>query len=166
MKRIAILSVGLLVCLAIGCASSMKYTAKDGVSEKEFKNNYFGTSTTQSGDESFSWQYQPVTVVVSPQSRGTEFTAQWIGVDKSIVLKVFGEPTQKVPYPSGFNEECWYYFIRNTQWFVFFDTTTNKVIDIQYQNPGQPLMTTEKKVAMIPVPGAVPLPVVYQSPTT
>jgi hypothetical protein len=147
MKKLIYLCVAVLAlgCLVIGCASSIKYTTNDGFTEKEFAKKFFGVSTTKIDDGSFPWEYQPVTVLVSPETKAAEFTAQWVGVDKNVVLRVFGEPTQKVRYPNGFTEECWYYFIRNTKWFVFFDTVTNKVIDIQYQNPGQPLMTTGKR---------------------
>jgi hypothetical protein len=164
MKKLIYLFAGLLGCLVIGCASSIKYTTGDGFGEKKFVKTLTGPYTERITDGSFPWEYQPVTVIVSPETRTAEFTAQWVGVDKSVVLRTFGEPTQRVPYPTGFNEECWYYLIRNTKWFVFFNTFTNKVIDIQYQNPGQPMMTTGMRASGALTPAVEPAPPVIVDP--
>jgi hypothetical protein len=172
MKKLADVFVGILCCFVIGCASSIKYTTGDEDFEKKINGP---GSSKQIVEGTFPWEYQPVTVLVVPERRAAEFTAQWIGVDKSVVLRVFGEPTQKVPYPNGFSEECWYYFIRNTKWFVFVDNITNKVVDLQYQNPGQPMMTTGTRmsttgiqtsppeVIYVPAPEPVQDPVVIES---
>jgi hypothetical protein len=149
----------LVGCLVIGCASSVKYTTQDGGIKKQFSKSRLGSNTEMIDECPLPWDYTPLTVLVSPETRAAEFTTQWIGVDKSVVLRVFGEPAQKVPYPNGFSEECWYYLIRNTKWFVFFDINTNKVIDIQYQIPGQPLMTTESRMAATQISGPAVVPI-------
>jgi hypothetical protein len=171
MKKLTFLCAVVLGCLVIGCATNRRDTASAGNRARSegkppTERTIAGSFTATIDQSSFPWEYQPVTVIPAPEPKTMEFSAQWLGTDKSVVSLVFGEPEYKIPYPNGFTEECWFYPIRNTKWFVFIDTITNMVIDIHFQNPGQPLMTTGTRLPASgnPLHTPIPEPEVVQNP--